>query len=244
MASAPPQVSNRPHWTWWVAVAVATALLFYAPQRLDLAAQYDLTVVFLLSILALSMGFLWGFVGILSLGQTAFYGLGGYAFALWSLNTGDTTLALVLAIVLPALFSAALGYFMFYGRISDIYLSVITLVVTLILEKAIRATSGDAFVIGTVRLNGQNGIPGIPDLQVPWDPSTTLFIDGKYYVAAVFLVLVYVGLRLVLVTRFGRVLVGIRENERRVELLGYDVRRSPPRAERPVTCAALCGTPG
>jgi branched-chain amino acid transport system permease protein len=118
-----------------------------------------------------------------------------------------------------------LGYFMIYGRISDVYLSVITLVVTLIFEKGIRSTSGDQYVIGTVRLNGQNGIPTVPSLQLPWDPGQELDTTGNFYLFSALLLLVYVGLRLLLATPFGRVLVGIRENERRIELLGYDSRR-------------------
>ena len=114
---------------------------------------------------------------------------------------------------------------MIYGRISEIYLSVITLVFTLILEKGIRATSGDQYVIGKVRLNGQNGIPTVPQLDVPWNPSVQLDINWFFWVGAVLMILVYIGLRLILTTPFGRVLVGIRENERRTELLGYDTRR-------------------
>ncbi|HEX3210468.1 MAG TPA: branched-chain amino acid ABC transporter permease, partial [Geminicoccaceae bacterium] len=114
--------------------------------------------------------------------------------------------------------------FLIYGRVSDIYLSVITLVVTLILEKGIRSTSGPEYVIGSVRLNGQNGIPSVPSLRLPWDPSSELFPDGVLYLSIVVLVLAYVGLRLLLVTHFGRVLVGILENECRIELLGYDSR--------------------
>jgi branched-chain amino acid transport system permease protein len=40
------------------------------------------------------MSFLWGYVGILSFGQTAFFGLGGYAYAVLGLNMGSTTLPL------------------------------------------------------------------------------------------------------------------------------------------------------
>lgn len=234
--------AERPRWWWWALVAAATAGLLILPSYLDLAQQFDTSVLFVLAILALSMGFLWGFVGILSLGQTAFFGLGGYTYAVLALNTGETTSAFLLAIVLPAVFAAIIGYFMIYGRISDIFLSVITLVVTLILEKGIRATSGDQFVIGTVRLNGQNGIPGVPALQVPWDPQTTLFIDGVFYLSVVLLVLVYVGLRLLLATPFGRVLVGIRENERRIELLGYDARKYKLAAF--TLCGAIAGLAG
>ena len=217
--------ASRPKWWWWLFVAALSAVLLSMPSYVDLSVQLNVSIMFILALLALSMSFLWGYVGILSFGQTIFFGLGGYTFAIIGLNLGDTTLAMFCALVLPMLFAAVFGYFMIYGRISDIYLSVMTLVVTLILEKGIRATSGEQFVIGKVRLNGQNGIPSVPSLQVPWDTGTELFIDGVFYLSAVVLILVYVGLRLLLLTRFGRVLVSIRENERRTELLGYDARR-------------------
>jgi branched-chain amino acid transport system permease protein len=98
-------------------------------------------------------------------------------------------------------------------------------VFTLILEKGIRATSGDQYVIGSVRLKGQNGIPTVPQLNVPWNTSVQLDINWFFYTGAVLVLLTYVGLRMLLTTPFGRVLVGIRENERRTELLGYDIRR-------------------
>lgn len=220
-----PHANRLPGLGWWVFVACVTAVIFGFSHHLDLARQLDLSVIFVLALLALSMSFLWGYVGILSFGQTAFFGLGGYVYAVTSLNLGDTTPAFLLGIVLPMIFSLILGYFMIYGRISDIYFSIITLVVTLILEKAVRATSGAQYVIGDVRLGGQNGIPGVPGLQAPWDPSVVLFIDDIYYLSAGILIAVYVGLRMLLTTPFGRVLVGIRENERRIELLGYDSRR-------------------
>jgi branched-chain amino acid transport system permease protein len=216
---------QRPGAVWWVFVVAAAIVVFALPQTLDLAQLLDLSVVFVLALLALSMSFLWGYVGILSFGQTAFFGLGGYVYAVAAMNWGDTTLPFLLGILIPLVFAALLGIFMVYGKISDIYFSVMTLVITLILNKAMRATSGDQYVVGDVRLNGQNGIPGVPPLQVPWNPSVTLFIDHVYYLSAGLLILVYIGLRLLLTTSFGRVLVGIRENERRIELLGYDARR-------------------
>ena len=53
--------------------------------------------------------------------NTLAYGLGGYSFAVLSLNLGETTFSLLAAILLSMLFAAVLGYFMIYGRISDIY---------------------------------------------------------------------------------------------------------------------------
>ena len=220
---APP--SAPPAWWWWLLVGLATTVLLWLVPRIDIALQLDLSIIFILALLALSMSFLWGYVGILSFGQTAFFGLGGYAYAVLALNFDATTWPALAAILVAMLFAAVLGYFMIYGLVSDIYLSVITLVVTLILEKGIRSTSGPEYVIGSVRLNGQNGIPGVPSLRLPWDPATELFVDGVLCLAILLLVSVYIGLRLLLVTHFGRVLVGIRENERRIDLLGYDSRR-------------------
>jgi ABC-type branched-subunit amino acid transport system permease subunit len=217
-------VARSPGWRWWSAVAIAVAAMLAVPEVVEEFQLLQLSVIAILSMLGLSEGFLWGFTGILSFGQTAFFGLGGYTFAVVALNIGDTNLPLLLAILLPALFALILGYFMIYGRINDVYLSVITLVVTLIFEKAMRATSGSEYVVGHVRLNGQNGIPTVPSLALPWDAETTLDLAGVYYLSIACLALLYVGLRLLLHHRIGRVLVGIRENEQRAQLLGYDSR--------------------
>jgi ABC-type branched-subunit amino acid transport system permease subunit len=217
--------AERPTVVWWLFVAVAAGvLLIWLPGMLGLAQMLDLSVVFVLALLALSMSFLWGYGGMLSFGQTAFFGLGGYVYAVAAMNLGTTTFPFLLGILLPMCFAVILGYFTIYGRLSDIYFSVMTLVITLVLNKAIRATSGSQYVIGDVRLGGQNGIPGVPPLQVPWDRTATLFIDHVYYLSAVLMLAAYVGLRLLLITRFGRILVGVRENEKRIELLGYDAR--------------------
>jgi branched-chain amino acid transport system permease protein len=233
---------ERPGLLWWLVVAAALAGLMALPSFLNIAQQFNISIVFILALLALSMSFLWGYAGILSFGQTAFFGLGGYSFAVLSLNLGETTFSLLAAILLAMLFAAVLGYFMIYGRISDIYLSVMTLVVTLIFEKAIKSTSGEQYVIGTVRLNGQNGIPTVPALKIPWAGGKELGIDGVFYLSAALLVIVYIGLRLLLTTPFGRVLVGIRENTKRIELLGYDSRRYKLAAF--VVCGGIAGLSG
>lgn len=217
--------ATKPRWWWWAFVAVLAAILLSMPSYADIGIQLDLSIIFIMAILALSMSFLWGFGGMLSFGQTAFFGVGGYTYAILSLNTGETTGSIFVAIILPMVFAALLGYFLVYGRISAIFFSIITLVVTLILEKGMRSTSNEAYVIGDVQLRGQNGISTVPSLQVPWNPQVELFVDGVFYLSAVLLILVYVGLRLLLTTHLGRVLVCIRENERRAELLGYDSRR-------------------
>ena len=102
-----------------------------------------------MAMLALSQGFIWGYGGIMSFGQSAFFGLGGYAYAVAAINMGDSTVPVAARRSwCPPLFAALLGYFMFYGRISDAYVGVITLTVTVILFNVINSTAGDAYHIG------------------------------------------------------------------------------------------------
>ncbi len=204
-----------------LAVCIGVAIL---PGYIDLFDLMQLTLFAAMGVLSLSLAFIWGFGGILCFGQTAFFGLGAYAYAVAVGNFGDSTNAILLAILLPALFSAALGYFVFYGRISDVYLGVITLTVTLILFNVVNSTAGDEYRIGSVRLGGFNGIPGVATFNMPYDPSAILSPEQSWWVTAGALIGVYLLMRLLLVSPFGRVVVAVRENEVRASLLGYDPR--------------------
>ncbi len=207
-----------------IVAAVAVAIMIMVPRLLELDAVLEITVYMVMAILALSLGLIWGFGGILCFGQSAFFGLGAYTYAIAMINLGESTVPLLLSIAVPASFAALLGYFIFYGRISDVYLGVITLTVTLILFNSVNSTAGPEFHIGAARLGGFNGIPGIPSLNVPGFKNRSIDLEGMFYLSTASLLASYFGLRALLASRFGRVLVGIRENERRAELLGYDPR--------------------
>ena len=126
-------------------VAVGLALMFGLPQVLDLFGIVQITVFAAMAMFGLSQGFLWGYGGIMSFGQAAFLGIGGYAYAIAVMNVGESTSAVVIAMAAPMLFAALLGYFMFYGRISDAYIGVITLTVSVILFELINSTSGSEY---------------------------------------------------------------------------------------------------
>ncbi len=207
-----------------VVAVVGLAFLFILPAVAELYTVINATVFVSFAILALSLGLIWGYGGILCFGQAAFFGIGGYTYAIAALNFGDTTGAVILAILIPAAFAALLGYFLFYGRVSDIYLAVITLTVTLILSSLFGHTAGPQYRIGVARLGGFNGIPSTPHLNVPGDASRILTPDETFYVAVAMLLILYFGCVWLLRSHFGRVVVSIRENELRAELLGYDVR--------------------
>jgi ABC-type branched-subunit amino acid transport system permease subunit len=214
---------------WPPGVVLTTAAMVViavgVPQLVDQFELLQLTVFAAMCILSLSLGFVWGYGGILCFGQSAFFGLGAYTYAVTAINLGESTVATILAVVAPAVFAALLGYFMFYGRLSDVYLGVITLSVTLIFFNLMNSTAGDAYRIGKARLNGFNGMPALPTLNVPGDPGRLLDPTETFYLVMACLVSVYVGLHALLASHFGRVAVAIRENETRCELLGYDVRR-------------------
>ena len=99
---------------------------------LELYALINATVFASMAVLALSLALVWGYGGILCFGQAAFFGLGGYAYAVGGDQHRRQHAGGAVALLVPALAAAVLGYFMFYGRISDVYLGVITLTVTLI----------------------------------------------------------------------------------------------------------------
>src|SRR6201987_2592460 len=208
---------GRIRWNWFAAFAALLVLL-------PLASETNTpTLLAIWALFALSLGLMWGYAGILSFGHAAYFGLGAYTYAIASFNIGESTGALLLAILVPMVVAAIIGAMMFYGRISDVYLGVITLVVTLILNRFMNATAGDAYKIGNARLGGFNGIPAFPTLNVPGQPNMEIYGTAYYYVVIVCLLIAYLLSRWILSSAFGRTLIGIRENEVRMELLGYNV---------------------
>lgn len=204
--------------------AAAAAALVVLPRWIgaDLLSQLTLNLSF--AVLALSLAFVWGYAGIFSFGQAAFFGLGGYTYAAAAINFGDSTPAVVVALVVPTLFAAVLGYLVFYARVSSLYVAVITLVVTLILYKTMGQTANRAYMIGSAMLGGYNGMPAVPPLNLPGDADRYAGPEEMFTVAGLALLATYVGLRLLLRSRLGRIFVGMRENETRMALLGFDVR--------------------
>ena len=227
---------GRIRWGWFL---LATAILVLLPLVTDTLTP---TVLLIWALFALSLGMMWGYAGLLSFGHAAYFGLGAYTYAIAVINIGESTVPLLLAMLVPAAIAAVVGAMMFYGRISDVYMGVITLVVTLILFKFMSATAGDAYVIGHARLGGFNGIPGFQTLNVPGYPEISLFGTPTYYVCAAALLICYLICRWILARYFGRVLVGIRENEARCELMGYNV----PALKTAIfsVCAAMAGLAG
>jgi ABC-type branched-subunit amino acid transport system permease subunit len=204
--------------------AIGVVLIFVLPAVAEVFVLFELTIFIVMSILALSLALVWGFGGILCFGQSTFFGLGAYTYAVAVINFGESTLPIVLAILLPVILAIVLGYFMFWGRVSDVYLAVITLSVSLIFYYLVGASAGGDYKIGKALLGGYNGMPSVPPINVPGYPKSEIVYGDLYILAAITLMLVYFALRWFLASDFGHVVVSIRENESRAALLGYDIR--------------------
>jgi branched-chain amino acid transport system permease protein len=189
----------------------------------------QLTLYVVYGLLALSLTLVWGKAGIFSFGQAAFFGIGGYAYGVVAINlidaTGESLTALLAGTVVGAMFAAILGYFMFYGGVTNVYIAIITLATTLVLFTVMSSTAGPQYAVGDARLGGYNGMVGIPAITVPWSNGVPLDPYGAYAVVVGITFFVLIGVAALLRSPFGRVLAAIRDNEERTELLGYDVRR-------------------
>lgn len=224
-----PQTMGRGPVFWATAALVVLAAILY-PLFSNPFAVGNSAYFMVWTFMAMGLGVVWGYTGALSFGQTAFFGLAGYAYGVLTINFGAaygfTWIALMISVALGGLFAMLIGYFMFYGRIKGVFVGIVTLSVTLVLETFMAQTAGPQWRIGEARLNGFNGMSGMPPLTIPWPGGDVLLYPGVglYYVLLAMVVLCYLGLRMLLNAPFGNVLVAIRENPERAEMLGYDTR--------------------
>jgi urea transport system permease protein len=207
----------------WVAAIVATAVL---PAVLSVFSVVQLTVFLIFCLLAVSLDLAWGLAGLLSFGQAAFFGIGGYVYGICGIDGLATVVALAGAVAAGAVAAGLIGYVAFYGRVSAMFFAVMTLTVTLILLQVMGSTADPSYRVGAAALGGYNGMTNIPSLALELAGSAPAPLGpvGFFWVVGGVLTAVVVLGRLLMHASFGRVLATIRENEQRTELLGYDVR--------------------
>ncbi len=221
-------VSGRRNVPWHaVGTIVVAALVIAVGWSLPSSGQTRVGVWVVYGVLALSLSFVWGHGGSFSFGQTLMFGLGAYSYGAVTINFADSPLApyagVLVGVVLATVMAGVIGYFMFYGGVTDVYVAVITLASMLIFYDIARNTSGSAWHIGAAALGGFNGMTPIPSLSrpdgIPLRPAEMLTV--LVVVAA----LVYLVVVRLITNSFGRVVAGIRDNPERASLLGYDVPR-------------------
>ncbi len=180
---------------------------------------YILPQYMLYGVMAMSLALLWGYSGILSIGQAGFFAIGGYIIGLsfkWIDFGNPAYIAFVVAPCVGAALAGVLGYFLFRAGVRAAYFVLVTLAVSIIVEQV--AVSQSQWT------GGWNGMY-VPRMSLTLGTGTeiSLFDDGPiYYFVLVVVVAIYILLRWLVTSKFGKVLLGIRENEDRVISLGFD----------------------
>lgn len=215
----PPQLRTE-------TIAFLVFVVFMVIYSLQASVFGVLNVAYFLSLvfLSISLALIWGYAGILSFGQTAFFGVGGYLYGIYSINfVGGlhTWIGAAVAVLAGGAFAAMLGYFMFYGGVNDVFVGLTMLAVTLVLATFMGQTSGPEWAIGDARLNGYNGM-FIP--TIAWRDGQPLQGKELFYLHLMLLVCFYIFLRWLTGTRWGYGLIALRENRERTETFGYNVR--------------------
>ncbi|TVS05081.1 MAG: urea ABC transporter permease subunit UrtC [Cyanobium sp. PLM2.Bin73] len=228
----------------WIRVAIwvlILAVLVAAPSVLPVFRLNLLGRFLSLAIAALGIDLIWGFTGILSLGQGVFFALGGYAVAMFlQLNTSaaagmlpeffrlygvsslpffwepfrSPVFTLIALWLVPALVAAVLGYLVFRNRIKGVYFSILTQAALLVFFN---------FFNGQQKLiNGTNGLPTDTTVlfgqQVGSEPVQRVL----FWITGLLLILSWFFVRWVVRGRFGDVLIAIRDDEPRIRFTGFN----------------------
>ncbi len=197
------------------------------------------------ALLALALDLVWGYCGILSLGHGAFFALGGYAMGMYLMRQigsrgvyGNPVLpdfmvflnwkelpwfwhgfdmfpfAMVMVLFVPGLLAFVFGWFAFRSRVNGVYLSIITQAMTYALLLA--------FFRNDMGFGGNNGLTDFKEIvgfNVQADGTRAVLFASSALMLALCLLISSGIVR----SKFGKVLVGVRDAESRTRFLGYRV---------------------
>ena len=197
------------------------------------------------ALLALALDLVWGYCGILSLGHGAFFSLGGYAMGMYLMRQIGTrgvyanpilpdfmvflnwkelpmtwwgfnsfSYAMMMVLLVPGLLAFCFGWFAFRSRVTGVYLSIITQAMTYALLLA--------FFRNDMGFGGNNGLTDFKDIL-----GFNVQADGTraalFSISAMALGVGYLIARAVVTSKFGKVLIAIRDAESRTRFIGYRV---------------------
>lgn len=197
---------------------VIIAVLASIPFASEAFIVKTLTEVLIFGIFAMSLDLLIGYTGLVSFGHAAFFGIGAYAAGYFAKNLSPNILVnmpLALAIVVAS--ALVIGFFSI--RVSGVYF----LMLTLAFSQMVYAIA-DRWVDVT---GGSNGLAGIPRPQIEMLSVKLLFEDSaaRYFLVLAFFLFSYFALQSIVRSQFGHVLIGIRQNEARLNAIGYNTTR-------------------
>jgi urea transport system permease protein len=197
------------------------------------------------ALLALSVDLVWGYCGILSLGHGAFFALGGYAMGMYMMRQigargvyGNASLpdfmvflnwkelpwywhgfeyfpfALLMIVLAPGILALVFGWFAFRSRVTGVYLSIITQAMTYALLLA--------FFRNDMGFGGNNGLTDFKDiLGFSVQAASTRAL--LFTLSALALGLCFIIAKQIVNSKFGKIIIGIRDAESRTRFLGYRV---------------------
>ncbi len=206
---------------------VVTVAALGAAGVIDPYLAYVATSWIIFGLLGLSLDIVWGRGGLLSLGQTAFYGLGGYFGSVVAINlgpvTGNTLIwSLPAGAFFGALCAAALGWIIFFARMGPLQSTILSYTLTLLLWSLTQSFQLD---VGTASIGGDNGLSNIPGMVLGFGEKAETLGPVAVFVATILIAaMVYLLTRALMTSTFGRVVDCIRIDAQKAELLGYDVR--------------------
>jgi branched-chain amino acid transport system permease protein len=187
------------------------AAFFLYPDRLLLLAE-----IAILGLFALSLDLILGYAGIVSLGHTAFFGLGAYVAGLLALHGwGEPVLGLLIAGFAAGLLGLATGFLVLRG--SDLTRLMVTLGVAMVLAELANKA---AWLTG-----GADGLTGMVVGPVLGLFEFDIFGRTAFVYATLVLFLLFCLARYLVHTVFGLSLRGIKGNRLRTELIGTPVNR-------------------
>ncbi|MFD2671249.1 urea ABC transporter permease subunit UrtC [Marinicrinis sediminis] len=225
-------------WLLFGVYMLSSVSLFLAPYMLS-DFRLNLLAKFLaFAILAIGLDLIWGYTGILSLGQGVFFGLGGYCMAMYlKLESSGGKLpdfmswsglealpwfwvpfqsfwfTLLMIVLVPMALAGLLGFFTFKNRIRGVYFTILT--------QALVIIAVTLFVGQQAYTGGTNGITGYRTI-LGFSMSDPTVKQTLYWITAAVLIGVFFFARWLTKTRFSRVLRAVSEGENRVRFLGYD----------------------
>jgi branched-chain amino acid transport system permease protein len=205
---------------FWIIFCTVLICLFIIPIFVPLYVILNISRFCTYISVVLGLSLLWGYLGVLSVAQMAFFSIGGYTYGIVAQNLSEpilgTLLGLVIALLFALLVAALFGYFVFFSKISHWIIPILTLAFALILQTFMETTGGYKWKIGKALLGGYNGMVNIP----------TIFnfnILSLYYFLIITTVLIYLGLRMFVNSNFGYKIIAVRENSQKAEALGLNV---------------------
>ena len=233
------QTTSRISLFIWLAIiaAIIAAPSLLPVFRLNLLGRY-----LSLAIVALGVDLIWGFTGLLSLGQGVFFALGGYCAAMYlQLNSAsefpngipeffglygvqrlpffwepfNSPIFTLIAIwLIPALVSGVLGFLVFRNRIKGVYFSILTQAALLVFFNLF---NGQQKLI-----NGTNGLKTDVTLLFGQMVGSDSIQKWFFWLSALLVIAAWFIAKWIVHDRFGNVLIGIRDDEARIRFTGFN----------------------